>query len=86
MADKKFLEREQLTDEELDRVAGGTGGCGTPAPDDIHEEIPPWCEPPAPDEIHPEQEPVLNPVTPPVIPPINPAGEVDIVEPPFPYK
>lgn len=65
-----MIDKEILKDEELDKVTGGTGDCGKPAPDDIHDEIPP----------------TPNPVTPPYIPPINPGREKDIVEPPIGYR
>lgn len=69
MTDKNFR-NEQLNDNELDKVAGGTGGCGKPDLDDIQDEKPP----------------TLDPVTPPKIPPIEPAHEVPVVEPPIGYR
>lgn len=46
MADKKFLEHEQLTDEQLDKVAGGTGGCEPEDPEIMFEDM---CEPADPE-------------------------------------
>lgn len=81
MIGKKILKEEILNDAELDNVTGGTGGCGTPALDDIQDEVITPIIPP----IKPgsETDVLEPPVTPPYIPPINPGKETDVLEPPI---